>query len=44
LGLEANFSYWEHNAFIDNADVIIIGSGIVGLSAALHLKTRSNLI
>jgi gamma-glutamylputrescine oxidase len=40
LGLEANFSYWEHTAFIDNADVIIIGSGIVGLSAALHLKTR----
>jgi gamma-glutamylputrescine oxidase len=35
-----NFSYWERTAFIDNADVIIIGSGIVGLSAALHLKTR----
>ncbi|MCO5936690.1 FAD-binding oxidoreductase [Mucilaginibacter sp. RB4R14] len=35
-----NFSYWERAAFIDNADVIIIGSGIVGLSAALHLKTR----
>ncbi len=40
LSLEANFSYWERTAFIDNADVIIIGSGIVGLSAALHLKTR----
>ncbi|WP_238989347.1 NAD(P)/FAD-dependent oxidoreductase [Mucilaginibacter terrigena] len=35
-----NFSYWERTAFVDNADVIIIGSGIVGLSAALHLKTR----
>jgi gamma-glutamylputrescine oxidase len=35
-----NFSYWERTAFIDNADVIIIGSGIVGLSAALHLKNR----
>jgi gamma-glutamylputrescine oxidase len=35
-----NYSYWERAAFIDNADVIIIGSGIVGLSAALHLKTR----
>jgi gamma-glutamylputrescine oxidase len=34
-----NFSYWERTAFIDNADVIVIGSGIVGLSAALHLKT-----
>ncbi|RWY52414.1 NAD(P)/FAD-dependent oxidoreductase [Mucilaginibacter gilvus] len=38
--MEQNFSYWERTAFIDNADVIIIGSGIVGLSAALHLKTR----
>jgi len=35
-----NFSYWERTAFIDNADVIVIGSGIVGLSAALHLKTQ----
>ncbi len=34
------FSYWEHSAFIDNADVIIIGSGLVGLNAALHLKKR----
>jgi len=32
------FSYWEHTAFTDDADVIIIGSGLVGLSAALHLK------
>lgn len=38
--MPSNFSYWERTAFIDNADVIIIGSGIVGLSAALHLKTR----
>ncbi|RKR81356.1 glycine/D-amino acid oxidase-like deaminating enzyme [Mucilaginibacter gracilis] len=32
------FSYWEQTAFLHAADVIIIGSGIVGLSAALHLK------
>jgi gamma-glutamylputrescine oxidase len=32
------FSYWERSSFIDNADVIVIGSGLVGLSAALHLK------
>jgi len=39
--LRANtFSYWERTAFIDNADVIIIGSGIVGLSAAIHLKKQ----
>ncbi|RFZ82886.1 FAD-binding oxidoreductase [Mucilaginibacter terrenus] len=34
----ANFSYWERTAFTGNADVIVIGSGLVGLSAALHLK------
>ncbi|MGN6397865.1 MAG: NAD(P)/FAD-dependent oxidoreductase [Mucilaginibacter sp.] len=34
------FSYWERTAFIDNADVIIVGSGLVGLSAALHLKKQ----
>jgi gamma-glutamylputrescine oxidase len=34
------YSYWERTAFIDNADVIIIGSGLVGLSAALHLKQQ----
>jgi len=38
--LEPQFSYWERSTFIDNADVIIIGSGLVGLSAALYLKTR----
>ena len=38
--MEHTFSYWEKTAFIDNADVIIIGSGLVGLSAAVHLKTE----
>ena len=39
--METNkFSYWERTAFIDNADVIIIGGGLVGLSAALHLKKQ----
>jgi gamma-glutamylputrescine oxidase len=40
LDLEHTFSYWERTAFIDNADVIIIGSGIVGLSAALRIKLQ----
>lgn len=30
-------SYWERESFF-NYDVIIIGSGIVGLNAAIHLK------
>ncbi|HWD87062.1 MAG TPA: FAD-dependent oxidoreductase [Mucilaginibacter sp.] len=38
--MEHTFSYWERTAFIDDADVIIIGSGIVGLSAALNLKKQ----
>lgn len=38
--MEHTFSYWERTAFIDDADVVIIGSGIVGLSAALHLKQQ----
>jgi len=32
-------SYWEWNSFFKNIDIAIIGSGIVGLSAAIHLKT-----
>ncbi|WP_316735625.1 FAD-binding oxidoreductase [Pedobacter aquatilis] len=31
------FSYWEKTSFFD-FDVIVIGSGIVGLNAAIHLK------
>ncbi len=34
----ASFSYWERTAFLHQADVAIIGSGIVGLTAAIHLK------
>ena len=40
LSLKHTFSYWERTAFIENADVIIIGSGLVGLSAALYLKQQ----
>lgn len=31
-------SYWEWNTYFKNIDVAIIGSGIVGLNAAIHLK------
>jgi glycine/D-amino acid oxidase-like deaminating enzyme len=40
LGLEHTFSYWERTVFTDHADVIVVGSGLVGLSAALYLKRR----
>ncbi len=32
-------SFWEKETYFANLDVLIIGSGIVGLNAALHLKT-----
>lgn len=32
-------SFWEKNSFLHPADLVIIGSGIVGLNAALHAKT-----
>jgi glycine/D-amino acid oxidase-like deaminating enzyme len=35
--MPTELSYWEKESFL-NYDVIIIGSGIVGLNAAIHLK------
>jgi glycine/D-amino acid oxidase-like deaminating enzyme len=35
------YSYWEHSTFLRRADVVIIGSGIVGLNAAIALKQRN---
>ncbi len=35
------FSFWEKESFLGNFDVLIIGSGIVGLNAALSLKIKS---
>jgi len=34
-------SFWEKDTWFSNIDVCIIGSGIVGLSTALHLKTAA---
>lgn len=35
-----NLSYWEQNTFIGRPDLLIIGSGIVGLTAALEYRRR----
>jgi gamma-glutamylputrescine oxidase len=35
-----SLSFWERETYFKNLDVIIIGSGIVGLNAALELKHR----
>jgi gamma-glutamylputrescine oxidase len=33
-------SYWERETFFNNVNIIIIGSGIVGLSSALYLRKK----
>jgi glycine/D-amino acid oxidase-like deaminating enzyme len=35
-----NLSFWERESFFKDLDVVIIGSGIVGLNAALSLKKK----
>lgn len=35
-----NLSYWEYKIWLSNIDFTIVGSGIVGLNCALHLKLR----
>ena len=38
--MHKNVSYWEQNVFIDHIDFAVIGSGIVGLNAALTRKNK----
>lgn len=33
-------SYWENKTWLSNIDFTIVGSGIVGLNCALHIKNR----
>lgn len=33
-------SYWEYKEWFSNNDFVIVGSGIVGLNCAIHLKDR----
>jgi gamma-glutamylputrescine oxidase len=35
-----NVSYWEKKSFFGFQDLMIVGSGIVGLSAAIHFKAK----
>ncbi|MCS6930496.1 MAG: FAD-binding oxidoreductase [Saprospiraceae bacterium] len=36
--LKYNLSYWERETFFKDFDVAVLGCGLVGLTAALHLK------
>ena len=33
-----NFSFWEKQLIFENVDLVVVGSGIVGLSAAISYK------
>lgn len=33
-----HLSYWEHQTFLHGFDVVVVGAGLVGLTAALHLR------
>lgn len=33
-------SYWEKSVWLNNLDAVVIGSGLVGLLTAIHLKRR----
>lgn len=35
-----NLSFWEKESYLNKVDFLIIGSGIVGLSTAIHLKQQ----
>lgn len=35
-----NLSYWEYKTWLSNIDFTIVGSGIVGINCALHLKSK----
>ena len=36
--MQYELSYWERESFFKHIDVAVIGSGIIGLAAAIHLK------
>lgn len=38
-----SLSYWEKKTYLNNIDFAVIGSGIVGLNAAIHLKKKHPL-
>lgn len=37
---QANFSFWENQTYFKNIDLIVVGSGIVGLSTAISYKEK----
>ncbi len=38
--MHTDYSFWERDTYFNNIDVAVIGSGIVGLNAAISLKSK----
>ncbi len=38
--IETNFSFWETQTYFTDIDLIVVGSGIVGLNAAINYKEK----
>jgi gamma-glutamylputrescine oxidase len=38
--MQYELSYWEKSTFFDQIDAVVVGSGLVGLNAAIELRTR----
>lgn len=36
-----NFSYWENKEFLNDIQLLLVGSGITGLSTAIHYKRQN---
>jgi gamma-glutamylputrescine oxidase len=39
--MKNNLSYWEKNTFFEKVDLVIVGSGIVGLFTALEIRRKN---
>ncbi|MES2762041.1 MAG: FAD-dependent oxidoreductase [Bacteroidota bacterium] len=39
--IDPTFSFWETQSYFNNIDLIIVGSGIVGLNAAINFKEKN---
>jgi len=39
--MQSKFSYWENNSYFNAIDLLVVGSGIVGLNTAINYKKKN---